>query len=148
MGNARRTVLVNIWDDPDAPNGIRFNLSGYDVQNNEVKCSKGGMKKDEPNKVTFEINSRSDRKWLFPSDAGNAMWVAGNANDCPEAKPVENPEFPLKKMNVSSDREQLSVENKNSEAARYKFTLNFVDGDDQKHLYPFDPIWNNQNGGS
>jgi hypothetical protein len=51
-------------------------------------------------------------------------------------------------MNVSSDREQLSIENKNSAVAKYKFALNFVDGDDQKHLYPFDPIWNNQNGGS
>ena len=39
MGNAKRTILVNIWDDPDAPNGIQFNLSGYDVQNNEVSCA-------------------------------------------------------------------------------------------------------------
>jgi hypothetical protein len=148
MGNANRTILVNIWDDPDAPNGIQFNLSGYDVQNNEVSCDKKGMKKEEFNKVTFEINNRSVRNWLFPSDVGNAMWVGSDATNCPETKPAENPEFPLKKMNVSSDREQLSIENKNSAVAKYKFALNFVDGDDQKHLYPFDPIWNNQNGGS
>jgi hypothetical protein len=76
------------------------------------------------------------------------MWVGSDATNCPENKQAENPEFPLKKMNVSSDREQLSIENKNSAVAKYKFALNFVDGDDQKHLYPFDPIWNNQNGGS
>jgi len=148
VGNARRTLLVNIWDDPQAPNGIQFNLSGYGVQNNEVKCDKNGMPKDESNKVTFEINNRSVRNWLFPADETSAMWVGSDAQDCPQAKPVENPEFPVKKMKVSSDREQLSIENKNSCVAKYKFALNFVDGDDQKHLYSFDPIWNNQNGGS
>ena len=148
MGNAKRTILVNIWDDPDAPNGIQFNLSGYGVKQGEITCSKGGMPKTDSNKITFEINNRSNRNWLFPKNEANAMWVSGNSTDCPEQCPPENPEFPANKVKVSSDREQLAVENKNSGVAKYKFALNFVDGDDQTHLYQFDPIWNNQNGGS
>ena len=148
MGNARRTILVHIWDDTEAENGIQFGMSGFGVQKGEITCAKEGMHKDEPNKITFEINNRSTRNWLFPSDERNAMWVASNATDCPKALPPENPEFPIKKMKVSQDREQLTVDNLNTRKADYKFALNFVDGDDQKHLYSYDPIWSNQNGGT
>jgi hypothetical protein len=148
MGNARRTILVHIWDDIEAQNGINFGMSGFGVQKDEITCAKGAMPHEDSNSVTFEINNRSNRNWLFPSDENDAMWVSENGSDCPQRRPAENPEFPVKDMKVSHDREQLTVRNRNSCKAMYKFTLNFVDGDDQKHLYPFDPIWNNQNGGS
>ena len=148
MGNAKRTILVDIWDDPTKPNGLGFGMAGFDVQNDEIKCSKNGMKKSEPNKVTFEINNRSTKTWLFPTDKLDAMWVGANAKDCPKTRPAANPEFPTNKINVSSDREQLSLENLNSFAAEYKFVLNVVDENDpSQRLIPYDPIWNNQNGG-
>jgi hypothetical protein len=148
MGNAKRTILVHIWDDPEAPNGIQFGMSGFGVQKDEITCAKGSLPKADSNSVTFEINNRSNRNWLFPTDESDAMWVSDNGTDCPTCRPPENPEFPVKDMKVSHDREQLAVRNRNSSKAMYKFALNFVDGDDQKHLYSFDPIWNNQNGGS
>ena len=46
------------------------------------------------------------------------------------------------------DGEQLEVKNQNSSKGDYKFSLNFIDADgNPNELYPFDPIWTNQNGG-
>lgn len=148
MGSAKRTILVHISDDSEGENGLRFGMSGYGVQKEEITCAKEGMHHEDAHDITFEINNRSERNWLFPADERNAMWVAGNSTDCPKTRPPENPEFPTKDMKVSKDREQLTIKNRNSCRAMYKFSLNFVDADaaDNK-LYPFDPIWNNQNGG-
>jgi hypothetical protein len=151
MGEAKRTIIVHIYDNKDEPNELGFGLSGYGVDKDEIKCAKdtSGMRAQEAHKITFEINDRSSRNWLFPTNAANAMWVGSDSTDCPQTAPPENPEFPVKDMKVSQDREQLEVKNLNSTKARFKFSLNFVDASDPSgKLYPFDPIWNNQNGGS
>jgi len=149
VGNARRTILIQITDDPKAPNGVAFSMAGFGVKKDQITCSKAGMNKNEPNKVVFEIDNQSTRDWLFPSDEANAIWVGANADDCPKSLPPENPEFPVKKMKVSEDRERLSVDNLNTCEADYKFCLNFVEaGDRNQKLCPYDPIWNNQNGGT
>lgn len=150
MGEANRTIIVHIYDDDNEPNGIGFGLSGFGVVKDEIKCGKdgSGMHAKDAHKITFEINNRSSRTWLFPSNAANAMWVGADSTDCPQTAPPENPEFPEKSMKVSQDREQLEVKNLNSRRGQYKFSLNFVDPSDPAGLlYPFDPIWNNQNGG-
>lgn len=150
MGEARRTILVHIWDDKDEPNGLGFGMSGYGVDKDKIKCGKNeaGLRKSEGHKITFEINNRSSRAWLFPEDGYNGMWVGTDATDCPKSLPRQNPEFPTKDMKVSQDREQLEVKNLNTCKADYKFALNFVDADDpEKKLYQYDPIWANQNGG-
>ena len=63
---------------------------------------------------------------------------------------VPHADFPLKGRSVSTDREQLTVENVNSCKADFKFSLNFVQAGNaaEAPLIPYDPIWNNQNGGS
>jgi hypothetical protein len=151
MGEAQRTIIVHIWDDDNEPNGLGFGLSGFGVQQDEIKCAKdkAGMHKKDPHKVTFEINNRSSRDWLFPSNEADAIWIGSDASDCPKAAPAENAEFPVKSMKVSPDREQLVVKNLNSCVGRYKFSLNFVEAGDRSEskLYPYDPIWSNQNGG-
>ena len=48
----------------------------------------------------------------------------------PANSPAGEPRIPGEKsMKVSQDREQLAVKNKNSRGAKYKFSLNFVDGE-------------------
>ena len=152
MGDVRRTIIVHIYDDTSKPNDLGFGMSGYGVHGDEIKCGKdrSGMSKKDPHKITFEINNRTSRNFLFPNDAKNAMWVGNDATTCPKTAPTaENPEFPWKDFNVSNDREQLSVKNLNSAEAQYKFSLNFVDADDPSgKSCRYDPIWTNQNGGS
>ena len=151
MGNARRTIIVHISDDDEGENGLRFGMSGYGVDKEEIKCGKdgSGMKKKDPHKITFEINNRSSKEWLFPTNAQNAMWVGSDSSTCPKTPPPEHPEFPSNDRKVSPDREQLEVKNLNSCAGRYKFSLNFVDAADAAgKLHQYDPIWTNQNGGS
>lgn len=160
MGEAKRTIIVHIFDQAAGDNGLGFGMSGFGVQarqidnkpNFEIKCAKdkAGMAKKDPHKVTFEINNRSSKDLLFAHLEKNAIWVSENATDCPQNDPGEHADFPLKDMKLSSDREQLTVQNLNSCKADFKFSLNFVEASakDDSQMYSYDPIWTNQNGGS
>jgi hypothetical protein len=157
MGEQNRTIIVHISDDASQPNGLRFGMSGFGVEPRqmdgktdfEIKCGKdkAGMQKKDPHKITFEINNRSSRNWVFPTNVQNAMWV-GDATTCPKTAPGEHTEFKWKDYKRLQDGEQLEVKNQNSSKGDYKFSLNFIDADgNPNELYPFDPIWTNQNGG-
>lgn len=153
MGEARRTIIVHIFDDENGENGLGFGLSGYGVRNQEIRCSKDDarppMKKNQAHNVVFEINNRSSRDLVFPTDPARAMWVGSDATTCPKATPPAHSDFPVKGRSVSDDREQLTIENNNSSKADYKFSLNFVEAGNaaESPLIPYDPIWTNQNGG-
>jgi hypothetical protein len=150
MSEARRTIIVHIWDDKTKPGGVDYDLSGYGAKNHEIKCSKQdpkcGMKPGVPHKVTFEIANRSSVDLCFPTDPARAMWVAADGAPCP--KQACHQKGVVEATAVSSDGEQLMVENMDDVKGRYAFALNFiVRGDpDQSPLYSYDPIWNNQNG--
>lgn len=150
MGEEKRTIIVHIYDDNNEPNGLGFGMSGYGVVKDEINCGKdgSGMHAKDAHKVTFEINNRSSRPWLFAGNPANAMWVGSNSTDCPQKAPPPNLEFPEKDRKILQGGEQLEVKNLNTSIARYKFSLNFVDTSDPSgKLYPYDPIWNNHNGG-
>lgn len=146
MGQASRTLLVHAVDDRDAPDGIRFQLSGFGVTDDEVKCSKDEcrpkMKKSEQHKVVFELANLSSRDLRFPSDATDAIWVGHDDQLCPDT-PRHNPE--IKPQKVSEDGERLTVHNANSREARFKFSLVLHDENGRRYIY--DPIWANRNGG-
>jgi hypothetical protein len=152
MGESKRTIIVHMFDDDNGD--LQFNMSGYGVHNQEIHCSKDDarrpMKKNQSHTVTFEINNRSSQDLLFPTDPSRAMWVGTDGTTCPRATPAPHADFPLKGRSVSTDREQLTVENVNSCKADFKFSLNFVQAGNaaEAPLIPYDPIWNNQNGGS
>jgi len=152
MGEAKRTIVVHMFDDQNGD--LQFNMSGFGVRNHEIRCSKDDprrpMKKNQPHTVTFEINNRSSKDLVFPTDPARAMWVGSDATTCPKATPPAHGDFPLKGRTVSDDREQLTVENNNSCKADFKFSLNFVEAGNaaEAPLIPYDPIWSNQNGGS
>jgi len=151
MGEARRTILVHIWDDDEGQNGLGFGMSGFGVDKDEIKCAKdkAGMGKDDPHKITFEINNRTTRDLRFPDkNPHDAMWVGPNSTTCPQTAPTkDHAEFPWAHYKVLENGEQLEVKNLNSSVGRYKFSLNFAEDGKQTPLIPYDPIWNNQNGG-
>lgn len=144
MGQADRTVIVHAYDDEKAPDGIGFNLSGFDVRDQEIRCSKDDarpkMHKSDKHKIIFELANRSSTNLSFVTRATDAIWTGKDDRDC--AKGMQNDE--IKQINVTGER--LTVTNANSAPARLKFTLNFVD--DAGKPVPYDPIWDNRNGGS
>ena len=146
MGQADRTVIVHAFDDQNAPNGIGFNLSGFDVRNEEIRCSKDDarpkMHKSDKHKITFELANRSSTNLSFVSRATDAIWTGKDDRNC--ARGTQNDE--IKQVNVAGER--LTVTNANSAPARLKFTLNFVDDATPPKEYPYDPIWDNRNGGT
>ena len=152
MGEAKRTIIVHIFDDKDEPHGVDFGMSGYGVRHDEIRCSKDkakrGLRRNKPHEVVFEIANRSSKDLLFPSDKKRAMWVSNDGTSCPTSQPA-NEHAVVKAVKVSDDREQLFVENANPKKESFKFALNFVDAADasESQLIPFDPVWANQNGG-
>src|SRR3982750_4255026 len=88
MSEAKRTIIVHIWDDKSKPGGVDYGLSGYGVKNHEIKCSKQdvtcGLKTGVPHEVTFEVANRSSVDLCFPSDPARAMWVSADGAACPD----------------------------------------------------------------
>ena len=93
----------------------------------------------------------------FPTEKANAFWVipAKDINSCPESS--EGCDYStIRPREVKTDnkgqRDTLIVENDNFEVADWAFSLNFVaSGADQSgagDLVRWDPITQNQNGGS
>jgi hypothetical protein len=148
MGQASRTIIVHAFDDDDAPKGVGFRMSGLGVDREEIKCDKEGtrppMHRNDPHHVTFELANRSSVDLRFPPRVSDAIWVSDNDRDCPE-RAAAHDEF--RPQSVSPDGETLKVHNLNSVRRRYKFALNFIDGDNPAEVYSYDPIWDNNNGG-
>lgn len=146
MGQAERTVIVHAFDDKGAASGIGFNLSGFDVRDEEIRCSKDDarpkMHKADKHRITFELANRSSTNLRFADRASDAIWTGKDDRDC--ARGMQNDE--IKQVSVGGER--LTVTNANSAPARLKFTLNFIDDANPPNEYPYDPIWDNRNGGS
>ena len=148
MSHANRTIIVHAFDDDKAPKKVGFRMSGFGVDREEIACKKDErppMKASDPHHVTFELANRSSVDLRFPRRASDAMWVSDNDRDCPENAVCHGDFRPL---TVSPDGETLKVQNLNSVKKRYKFALNFIDAADPSEVYPYDPIWDNNTGGT
>lgn len=103
------------------------------------------MKKSDDYLVHFNIDEKSGVR--FEPDAADAMWIKKGT---PSASP---PCFKTKSnqgkdeftVNRVSDY-QMDLANLDKNMCKFRFVLNFVDGNAQKEQ--FDPIMSNRNGGT
>ena len=150
MGEAKRTIIVHAFDKDGEPHGIGFGMSGFGVKQDEIRCKKDNarqrMKQSDPHTIVFELANRSKLDLRFPQNPDDAMWVAPDDQTCPDN--AQHQKQVVFATNVSADGEQLTVKNHNRDKKRFKFALNFhVTKDGQTKRIPFDPVWDNQNGG-
>ena len=150
MGEMKRTVIVHAFDKASEPAGIGFGMSGYGVQQDEIRCKKDvdrhPMKQSDAHLIVFELANRSKVDLRFPDNPDDAMWVAPDDQTCPNH--AMHQKQVVFATNVSDDGEQLTVKNNNRHKQRLKFALNFEGVfNGQKKICQFDPIWENQNGG-
>ncbi|MEO6433027.1 MAG: hypothetical protein ABIO29_03485 [Sphingomicrobium sp.] len=116
------------------------------------------MGRSDRHVVQFVIHKDNTGLGLqFPTEKNNAIWVipAETINDCPQS--AEGCDYStIRPKSVETDshglRDTLVVENDNFEIANWAFSLNFVargaDESGNGKLVRWDPITQNQNGGS
>ncbi|WP_310468391.1 hypothetical protein [Sphingomonas sp.] len=151
MSNADRKITVHAKKDPTKPNGIAFSMKDEDgtVGDELVFDKKQEMKKSEHHKVTFKLVREQGVSLRFPSDKKRAMWVRKDGATTLAACPTAQDQHPdITAQQVSAN--ELIVHNKNPEAAKYKFALNFVKptDKDESDLITYDPVYVNRNGGT
>ena len=133
-----RQIQVLADRDDTAENGVRFGLSegGAALPDAAIRCAKRptDSKNNDFHDFTFTLSER-EVDLLFREPANAAMTVAGGNRD-------------IEAISVAADRKSLTVRNFNRTASENKFALNFVTRDGPQRPVVFDPIWNNQNGGT
>ena len=129
-----------LWNDPDS--ALRFHKEPH------------GMRKQDFHLVEFCLDDRSGERLHFPSNPHDAMWVVRADHDsgaCPDKSSVSDYEV-IEPICVCDDGQRLIVRNHNPREEKWAFSLNFVkagndDGDVDRYIR-WDPIIQNQNGGS
>ena len=107
-----------------------------------------GMMIDDYHEITYTlVNGPGLDSVRFAPSYDDVMWVVkGTATEEPECPKTRVPKHP-DIYAVKIDPLQLVVHNRNPERAFYAFTLNFV-REGHGDLIPYDPIYDNRNGGA
>lgn len=139
-GETRFDANSDLWDHPDG--ALHFRKDRH------------GMTKDDYHLVEFVLDDRTGDGLHFPSSPHDAMWVIGaddGASACPDESSFSDYEV-IEPICVCDDGHRLIVRNHNPKVERWAFSLNFVKGqnDESKtnHYVRWDPIIQNQNGGT
>jgi hypothetical protein len=116
---------------------------------------KHDMRKHDYHLVEFVLDDRTGEGLRFPTSPHDAMWVAAVEDPahpkCPDAETESDYEV-LEPICVCDHHQRLIVRNHNPRQELWSFTLNFVkEGADEKDKSAYvnwDPVTNNQNGGT
>jgi len=152
MSNDERTIVIKACRDGTPPDGYRFEmLPTGEPATDRLTFNKDhdGMKKSQKYTVKFSLMNDSSSNLRFIRDEKVVMWVSKGTSTAPGPCPVvsiHDSEFEVKDL----EDYFLKVENKDTIECQYKFVLNFVglNADGKTALIPFDPIWDNKNGGA
>lgn len=114
-----------------------------------------GMAKQDYHLVEFVLDDRTGEGLRFPAVPHDAMWVMAvkdmSRPGCPDKNTVSDYSV-MEPICVSDGGKRLIVRNDNPRKEAWSFTLNFVpagaDESNPNGYVSWDPIGNNQNGGT
>lgn len=99
--------------------------------------------------ITFTLQNQGGANLEFVQNVNDVMYVIRGSNNhlprCPKNN-AGNPATPFSVTSVSANT--LEVSNANPNVCFYKFALNFVDKNNNNKIIPYDPIYDNRNGGN
>ena len=151
MGKDTRKITIKAFRDGSPPDGYRFEMLPEGEPNTDrltFNKNSDGMSKSDRYTVKFYLVNDSSSNLRFVSDEKEVMWVSkGTPTDpgpCP-AVTCHDGQFDVKDV----EDYYLKVVNKDMDECQYKFVLNFIglNSAGKTALIPFDPIWDNKNGG-
>jgi hypothetical protein len=153
MSKDERTIVIKAYKDGSAPDGYRFEMLPTGKPHTTTLTfnkDHDGMKKSQKYKVKFSLmnDNATGADLRFIRDDKEVMWVSKGTPTDPGPCPVvtiHDPEFEVKTV----EDYYLEITNKDDAICQYKFVLNFVgvNSAGKTALIPFDPIWDNKNGG-
>ena len=162
MGDkVKKNIFVVASPDPQAPNGIGFELRDTDNKklsklvfdkSKEVKANNQPMKTEDVHEVHFHLKQDSGMTLEFAQHPDDALWVHWGDEDnyppCPKSKPDTCPDPVFHACQSSPNL--LKALNSNPEKRLFRFALNFVDPTSANpgKLIVYDPDGGNENGGA
>jgi hypothetical protein len=105
------------------------------------------MKKADSYDIKFTLVNTDELQLEFLQDTQHVMWVAKGSKASPPGCPknhVTDPEFTVTGVTANT----LDVTNTDKDECKFKFVLNFIDTGNNNKAVQYDPIYDNQNGGS
>jgi hypothetical protein len=147
MANKPRPITIRSFKDSHGK--IDFEMIEGNQKTDTLVFNKtnDNMKKDDSYDITFTLVNTDGLQLEFLQDTNEVMWVAKGNKSSPPGCPqnhVTDPEFTV--TGVTADT--LDVTNTDKDVCKFKFVLNFIDTGNHNKAEQYDPIYDNQNGGS
>jgi hypothetical protein len=150
MGNAKARPIVIKSKLKPGTNDVEFKMldRGKGTEKPIFDKHADSMMIDDYHEITYTlVNGPGLDSLRFAPSLDDVMWVVkGTATqepECPKTRVPKHPDI----YAVKSDGLELTVHNLNPVRSFYAFTLNFV-REGHGDLIPYDPIYDNRNGGA